>query len=64
MNHQLFIKPGYIACDFALSLFNLTPAHIDPGLYQMLVIVCAIYIWMKVVTFTLSMIRRTLGLAR
>lgn len=60
-NADQFKRPGEYMADFIISLFNATPQHIDPLLYNLMVVILALFFWVQVVKIVITLIRRLTG---
>ena len=65
MTHaELFKRPGEYAARFVLSLFDTTPSQMDSVMFNLLVVVLALFFWVQVVRVVMTLIRRATGFER
>lgn len=60
-NAETFLKPGQIALNFLLSLFEVHPETMDTGFYTLLSGLIAILIWSWVIRLCFEIIKKAFG---
>lgn len=63
-NAEAFIYPGELALSFILSILNLPPYALEPGLAMVLSFLLALVIWVWILKICFALIQRALGFDR